>query len=136
MLHFPTDIESYSKNRPLSAEGFQALHRKLAEHHFQLVVVLVPDKYTVYYPLMGPSAVPPRKPTNLYLSQLQKALENAQVPSLDLTPVFRRAAELGLRDGKYIYSLDDTHWNADGIRLPAQRITQFLKQKGLYKNLS
>jgi hypothetical protein len=43
---------------------------------------------------------------------------------LNLTPEFRKQAEALLARGEYLYWLDDTHWNAEGIRVAAQEIAK------------
>jgi hypothetical protein len=41
-----------------------------------------------------------------------------------LTPRFRNQAEALLAHDTYLYWLDDTHWNAEGIRDAAQAIAE------------
>lgn len=45
------------------------------------------------------------------------------VPVLNVTQDFRKQAEAFLARSQYLYWLDDTHWNADGIHEAAQAIT-------------
>jgi len=87
----------------------------------QLVVVLVPDKNTVYYPLLKtPIAFPQQMPSP------GSSAGGARV--LDLTDLLREKAASGLTNGDYYYLIDDTHWSALGTKTIAQAILEFLKR--------
>jgi hypothetical protein len=49
------------------------------------------------------------------------------IPVIDFTPRMRsRAAEL-LKQGKFLYWRDDTHWNAEGVKVGAEIVSEYLK---------
>jgi len=97
---------------------FTWLERRLAKEGLDLLVVLVPRKYTVYGPLLeaagGDVDVGARS-----LARIAQRLEAEAVPVVDLTASLRAAAVAALDQGRYVYFLDDTHWNADGIAVAA-----------------
>ncbi len=41
---------------------------------------------------------------------------------INLTDDYMRAAASDFQQGRYIYWLDDTHWNAEGIEIAAKAI--------------
>jgi SGNH hydrolase-like domain, acetyltransferase AlgX len=125
MLQLPGDAENFKTARPTGIAGFLELSRALKLRNYQLVVVLVPDKYTVYLPLFKES-LDGRDAVNTFLESIEFNLMNAGVPVLNLTEPLRRAARRELIDGKTIYARDDTHWNADGARIAARQIAGFL----------
>jgi len=86
-----------------------------------LIVVPIPDKEQVYY-----SAIPRSlwqddlPPQESILPELVNRLQNAQVPTVSLLPVYREAATKGVP----LYWRDDTHWRPEGIKLAAELITR------------
>ena len=85
-----------------------------------LLVLLVPDKYVVYHDLLWSTS--PHTERRQYLDVIEQRLDAANVAVLNLTPRFRKQAEALLARDEYLYWLDDTHWNAEGIREAAQAI--------------
>jgi hypothetical protein len=105
---------------------FAWLERRLAREGVALLVVLAPKKYTVYGPLAGPSPGDPDAGARS-LARIAAGLEGAGVQAVDLTPLLRAAARAGLEQGRTVYFLDDTHWNAAGIGVAADAIAPRLK---------
>jgi hypothetical protein len=66
---------------------------------------------------------PPQTERPRYLDVVEQRLAAANVPVLNLTPLFREQAASLLARDEYLYWLDDTHWNGEGIREAAQAIT-------------
>lgn len=114
ILFLPSELKNYETERPADPAAFVNLQAKLAQRSVGLLVLLVPDKYAVYRELLDPvPSSPVRRP---FLDLVEERLTAAQVPVVNLTARYRaRASEL-LSKGDYIYWLDDTHWNGEGIR--------------------
>jgi hypothetical protein len=87
----------------------------------ELLVLLVPDKYGVYYPLLrDEQRSPPGEESHLNL--LEDDLHHLGIPVLNLMAPLRSQAAEGLQRGEYNYRLDDTHWNRLGIQTAATEV--------------
>jgi hypothetical protein len=96
---------------------------ELERQGWTLLVVLVPEKYLVYAPLLrdrDPGAVPDEAVA--YLSRVERGLRAAGVSVVNLTIPLRGAAATALDGGEHVYFLDDTHWNAAGAAVGAGEI--------------
>ena len=104
-----------------AATYFSWLADELGKDNLSLLVALVPEKITVYRPLLleGASAAAAEKG---YLDRVEEVLREQGIPVVNLAPVFRREAQIKFQRGEYIYHLDDTHWNARGISIAANEI--------------
>jgi hypothetical protein len=112
-----------------AARYFRWLRGKVKGAGFRLVVLLVPDKYSVYRRLL----VPPDSatlPGERYLPDLAARLRAAGTPIADLSAAFREAAMDGLDSGTSVYYRDDTHWNARAIALAADALAEVLRRAG------
>jgi hypothetical protein len=120
-LFLTSEEKNFSKVRDVSTGFFVELKALVRATGNDLLVILVPDKYNVYYPLFQGSdgSLGDRQ---LYLDLLEKNLKKANVPVLDLTAALREQAAAALVQGKYNYHSDDTHWNALGVSRVAQLI--------------
>ncbi len=121
ILFLPKEVKNYEMDRPTDPEFFVQLKIQLQKRGIGLLVLLVPDKYVVYHDLLLSAS--PRTERRQFLDVVEQRLAAANVPVLNLTPDFRKQAEALLARGEYLYWLDDTHWNAEGIREAAQAIT-------------
>ena len=104
---------------------FTWLERRLRRERVVLLVVLAPKKHTVYGPLLER-----RRDSELgaqSLARIEAGLKAARVPVANLTEPLRAAAALELAAGRYVYFLDDTHWNAAGIAEAARAIAPVLR---------
>ncbi|MBK9294689.1 MAG: hypothetical protein IPM57_09645 [Oligoflexia bacterium] len=123
IIYPPSQIEKYnhpSFNQITSdTQYFTELKKLLAKKQITLHVVLVPEKYTVYANLNKNQSTTNSEP---YLNQLSNELSKNKVHSINLLPQFQVVAEKLLKNNKYIYWLDDTHWNPEGIKLAAEII--------------
>ncbi|MBN1689185.1 MAG: hypothetical protein JW893_08800 [Candidatus Omnitrophica bacterium] len=91
-------------------------------HSIPVLVVIPPDRW-----------VKGERKFSLEKSLVRFA-DRMDVPFLDLTPIFRRkVSEEGLT--KY-YIQDDWHWTAEGHRLAAKSIYDYLIQQGYLKKVS
>lgn len=99
------------------------LRENMRRAGLDLWIVLVPSKYTVYRPYLTNQE--PAEPVPTYLDRVEREIRLEGVPVLNLTPLFRAQAARALAHGKpdrYLYWLDDIHWNARGIELAAAAI--------------
>jgi len=123
MLFFPDDFKPVADQVKLASAWrcyLAAFSRRMAERHVTMMVLLVPDKGTVYGSLMD-TATSDSGGQDL-LAMLEKELRGADVPTLNLTPLFRTAAVRLLPQHDYLYWRDDTHWNAQGVKLAANAL--------------
>jgi hypothetical protein len=100
-----------------TADSLIHLRDELGRHGYHLAVILLPNAYSVYYPLYR------NHPTNDasagYMTELTARLSGDKVPVLNLLPTLRDAARKELNDGRMIYYSDDAHWNQLGCAIAA-----------------
>jgi hypothetical protein len=123
MLFVAAKLDYVRSPRVASADYWVWLQRELRADDLELLVVLVPSKYTVYRPAL----VEPRErghEQRTFLSALERALTTAGIPVINLTPALAREAVRRIESREYLYWRDDIHWNRDGIRVAASTILQ------------
>jgi len=129
-LFLPGEREGDNASRPVDATYWVWLQRELRSDGFQLVVLLVPDKFTVYEPLLlGLEAK--GRPGSDYLDRIERSLSAAGVPVVNLKSVFLARAARELPSKSYLYWLDDTHWNGHGMRIAAEEIDTTVRRERL-----
>jgi hypothetical protein len=124
MLFLPSDVEPFHAHRDVrpAADYLQWLTSAMAKEGVKPVVVLVPHKYSVYYPLL--SGAQPAPGDDMHpLAQLEQVLRAQGIEALDLTPMMRERAAEDLARGEYVYWRDDTHWDGRGVSVAADAIT-------------
>ena len=104
---------------------FTWLSNRLALQGQRLLVVLAPQKYTVYAPLLrqsdpGPGASPAS------LEALAARLAARGISVVNLTRPLQDAARAALAHDSLIYWRDDTHWNARGNEVSARAVAAAL----------
>jgi acetyltransferase AlgX (SGNH hydrolase-like protein) len=130
MLFLSGEHQGDDTTRPVNAAYWVWLERELRSDGFQLIVLLVPDKFTVYEPLfLGREAR--NTPAFHYLDRLERSLSSAGVPVVNLKNVFQAQAARQLPSNSYLYWLDDTHWNGHGMRIAAEEIDRTVRREGL-----
>jgi len=93
---------------------------ELRKDGLDLVVLLVPNRPTIYAPLLAePRDVSASIAT---LDDLAAALQSAGVRTVPLEHRYAQDASTLLSQKKYLYFLDDTHWNGDGTAIAAEEI--------------
>jgi hypothetical protein len=102
--------------------------RELGSDGLELVVIIVPDEFTVYQPLLASPRIPAHG--DVVLGQLERRLRESGIPVVNVTPVFRAAAAELAEHHEYIYWQDDTHWNECGVSIAA---AEFREQIGLQR---
>jgi hypothetical protein len=106
----------------------------LRPQKLRFVVALVPDKFTVYRPLLAGEPAEPHP--SLYLEVLEQRLREAGVEVMNLSEPFIEEAAARLEAHQYLYWRDDTHWNPAGIRSATRLIAPALVTTGLPSKLS
>ncbi len=105
---------------------YKFLAQELKPAGLSLFVVLVPNKYTVYQPLLlNPSLFTEQKVS--YLHWLEQGLKNRGIACINLTSTLQLAASRAIQNGSYLYWVDDTHWNREGVRTAAEELGKHLK---------
>lgn len=122
-LFLPEEAQNFGQERAMDISFFVELNALVRSTGNELLVVLVPDKFNVYHPLMRDRD---SKASNqpLYFDTLGKKLRKSDVSVLDLTPGLREQAAAALVTGNYIYHPDDTHWNELGAGRAAHLISE------------
>ena len=93
---------------------------ELRKDGLDLVVLLVPNRSTIYAPLLAqPPDVSASRAT---LEDFAEALQNADVPTVALLNRYVHDARVLLDQNKYLYFLDDTHWSGEGTADAADEI--------------
>ena len=100
---------------------FRWLAAQLERERITPLVVLLPEKYLVYAPLLR-ERDPAAEREVAYLNRVQQGLRAAGVPVVNLTTPLREAAATALVRGSHVYFLDDTHWNAAGAAVGVEQI--------------
>jgi hypothetical protein len=125
MLFQLDDVRDAAAGGPkLWAKYFHVLDRELRARNMHLVVILVPSKFTVYQSLITGTT-----PTNkaAEFQQIEELLPD--IPVVNTTPALQAAAANAFRRGSLLYWPDDTHWNADGVRVAADQVETVLAAK-------
>jgi hypothetical protein len=116
IVFLPAEWKSPSDPRKAAkrwAAYFAWYSAELRKDGLDLVVLLVPNRSTVYAPLL---AQPPDVSASCAtLEDFRDALQSAGVPTVPLLDRYVHDARILLDQKKYLYLLDDTHWNGDGI---------------------
>jgi alginate O-acetyltransferase complex protein AlgJ len=123
MLFYGGDIAvAGDADRRISPDYLVWLAAQLAKQDLDLVVLLVPTKYTVYRPLLGdPGAVPA---SGAPLRRLAESLKARGVFVVNTTTALRKEAADRLARKDYVYFIDDTHWNERGIGVAARTLME------------
>ena len=118
VLFLNEDLRDATPNQPAWwAKYLHVLNKGLRQRSFRLIVILVPSKYTVYQPLIKDAT---RTNKSEALEELQKKL--IDVPVVNTTSALQQAAADEVEHGHLLYWPDDTHWNADGVRVAAEQL--------------
>jgi len=123
MLFLPSEIKTYEVSRLPPLDYWIKLNQELGKLQLKLMIVLVPNKHTVYRHLLKGEQKKPIGGQDL-LPELASALRAEGISAIDLTPVLRRQADAAFKQNKYIYWRNDTHWNSDGVAIAADEIAR------------
>jgi hypothetical protein len=119
VLVYPEDKRFAQKpaNPQTTAGALIRLRDELDRHGYHLAVLLLPNSYSVYYPLYRNR--PAKDASASYMAELAALLSVNNVPALNLLPALRGAARNELDRGRMIYYPDDAHWNRLGCAIAA-----------------
>ncbi len=116
-------LDDYQNANPFSQDELVTLQRKLdslnarlASRGAQLIVVIPPNKNTVY-PEYMPAQIPKLRPESRLDQLVQFEKEHGGFSVLDLRPAFQAA-----RGQESLYYADDTHWTPFGVYIAYQAI--------------
>ena len=97
----------------------------LRKDGLQLIVFLVPNRPTIYGPLLAyPRDVSRAVST---LAELEAGVRRAGVEVVSLEPRFSNEAPSMLAERKYLYLLDDTHWSGTGTAIAADELFHLIQ---------
>jgi hypothetical protein len=125
MLFLAAGIDRPSSPREPPVSYWRWLRRELGESGLDLLVVLVPSKFTVYEPFLAhprPAGGAPRA----YLRRVEEALQREGIATLDLTSTLTAAAAEGMARRLYLYLPDDIHWTPAGTLVAAEAVRKHL----------
>lgn len=110
------------------ADDLAALRDALAEENRRLIVLLAPNKSTIYPEVLPARYLPSREPSNL--ERLQEALDSLGVGYVDA----RSMLLAGKAEGQ-LYFAGDTHWNARGAELVYRALMDALALPSPYQEV-
>jgi hypothetical protein len=92
---------------------------RMAERGARMIVLLVPDKMSVYGPSLGV-----RLPADPYIDRMERDLARRGVSVVNGLRVLRATADTDLATGRLAYLREDEHWNASGVERLAHATAQ------------
>jgi hypothetical protein len=125
LLFFSEELEGYQVRRPVSTDYWQGLDTGLRQAGFNLIVLLVPNKYTVYGDMVDNSRIFVTPPGS-FLEAMHGSLKNIGITAINATEALRREARARITSQQYVYYRDDTHWNAEGTAAAAAEVARVL----------
>ncbi len=120
MLFLSSSIEPVSAWNATAArwvDYFCWVSREVNRDGLELVVLLVPNKSTVYGPLLESPRVQTEREG--VLGELERRLRERGIRVVNVSPTFQAAATEMAEHHQYIYWQDDIHWNEWGVTLAA-----------------
>jgi hypothetical protein len=104
--------------------GFQWLKSELDKRNIRLIVLLVPNRYTVYSPVLtGKDGA-----WTHYLDNLDVQLHQAGIETVNGLDVYRSAARQEVESGQLSFFREDPHWNARGIERIAKPLAEAINR--------
>lgn len=108
-------------------EYYEAYARHLAARGAGLYVILLPNRYTLYGPLVDGASAAPADP---YLDRLERELERRGVAVMNGLPVLRPLAAGDVASGRLSFYREDHHWSPLGVERIARAFDRFLDRGG------
>ena len=96
----------------------KAYHDQFESRGIRFIFLPIPDKETIFYEFLG-------TPRPIFLRQLVDRLKQLGVETVDTQPAFEKA----FQEGVLPYRNDDTHWNADGVKIAAGLIKTLIEER-------
>lgn len=91
-----------------SVQTIKAYQNLFNHRGIRFIFLPIPNKETILYESLGP-------PRPVFLKQLVARLKQSGVQTVDTKEAFKKA----FQNGAFLYQKDDTHWNADGVKIAA-----------------
>jgi len=123
IVFLPAEFLSPSEPQKAAAEWaayFAWYATELRKDGLELTVLLVPNRSTVYGPLLEPPRDVSSSVTTL--ADFQGALDQAGVSVVNLESQFADQAPRLLGHKRYLYFLDDTHWTGAGTTIAGEQV--------------
>jgi hypothetical protein len=98
-------------------------NRRIVERGARMVVLLVPEKMSVYGPSLGV-----KLPADPLLNRMERNLAARGVRVVNGLPLLRATAAADLSTGKLAYLREDEHWNADGVERLAKAVADAIRR--------
>jgi hypothetical protein len=92
---------------------------RMVERGARMIVLLVPDKLSVYGPSLGVAL-----PADPYLDRMERDLASRGVRVVNGLPLLRATAAADLASGRLSYLREDQHWSAEGVERLARATAQ------------
>jgi hypothetical protein len=120
-IAFPTsEILVTERERAFRVPEFEAALKRLGDRTG--AVFFIPTKYRTYYQILGFGERLP----NAQWEYLKESCGKHGLRCIDLTPpLVRRSKEL-IEEGRFTFWEDDTHWNAEGIKVAAKEVYKWI----------
>lgn len=119
----PRSTETPVRNLRAWAGGLRA-------RGLRLILVLVPNKESIYGPLLERPSMTVGQSGD-YLARLERDVRAAGIEVVNVAPTLRAFAALHLSEHQYVYYPDDTHWNTCGIAVAARAAVAALTKDSL-----
>jgi SGNH hydrolase-like domain, acetyltransferase AlgX len=103
--------------------SFQWLKTELDKRHIRLIVLLVPNRYTIYAPLLAGND----GPWTHYLDHLNDELHKSGIESVNGLEVYRSVARQEVNSGHFSFYREDPHWNPHGVEVIAKPLAEAIK---------
>jgi hypothetical protein len=132
ILFLASEVPHYFAKAAVDVGPVVELRSRVEKMGYRVIVLIVPNKFTVYYPLLTqlsePAvAMPAPAEGDLYVNVLENKLRAAGVPVLNLNPALRRAAADAAVRNELVYRSDDTHWNPAGVEAAVRETANFIR---------
>jgi hypothetical protein len=126
MLFRPSAITDDRSALKVETARYEQVADTVRARGLEFVMLLVPAKSTIYEPWIADRAMQSQA-TGANLNRLEAEFRGKGIAVVNLVPVFQQEASKRLSQRRYLYHLDDTHWNADGVRLGAEQLDRAIR---------
>lgn len=126
MLFFREGIEKMGQKADAAAldmiaGGAEKLVQKASSRGAEVLILLIPDKCTIYPEYISDPQRQENLEKNRFLDHIETAFKSRNLHVINLRPIFAARKAEGL-----LYFPDDTHWNPKGINIAAEAIAAYL----------
>jgi hypothetical protein len=111
---------------PRTLQKLIDLNREYKKLGYTYVVMIAPDKYSIYGPLLKRSCDLPR--SGCRVLEVENTLRANGIAVVDIYDVLSREAAKRLDQHEYMYWRDDVHWTPAAVRIVADQLLRTLNQ--------